>query len=313
MLLFILSSLVFAQDTSFVEQDRLDALYEVSQSVSDSHNYKLLEQKIEELNERLKVVENPTDPKKNVMKMIGYSSSTIGLITSIWGIYEKSLSLTNSKTELDIRVNTHKVISDELVALKAMEQKPHVVNAIKNKEQILSDLNDKISNIKLRIRISRLGFIRGIFKGISAVGIFTLTLFIDEIMGWIHSKFPPKAIALNFLYEWDVIIYEAGLVHTKYLTPQEKSLFYFADAETLGIPEEEFLKALEIYRQERPDRYKALKSTAIAELTKAFNDFILKELFFIQVSIDSLDLNVEDYYYIAEPDGTYVNHILFFK
>lgn len=296
----------WAQDpVDTVHLERAEAILEVADTVSQSFEYRLLLEKIAELENKVESLENPKDPKKNVMKMIGYTSSTVGLITSVWGIYEKSLSLRNSQTELVIRLNTHKVLTSELQVLKSMEPTASVTEAIVKKNQLIAEVNEKLANIKLRIKISRLGLTRGIFKGVAAVGVFALTLFIDEVMDWFYKALPPKAVALSFLSDWDVQVFEAGLYHAKYMTPQERSLFYFADSDALGIPEEEFLKALAIYKRRNPEKYQKLVQTAIKELTLRLRDQIMREISFVDLKINSLkpfEIKMPE----MPRDGTYV-------
>ncbi len=308
---FILTILLFQNaygneaSRTQLEIQRIDSIQRVATKISQDSSYQVLLGRIEILEQKLKDQGSADDPKKNVMKMIGYSSSTVGLITSIWGIYEKSLSLKNSLTELEIRNKTHQVLSSEKTVLESMERTAKVEEALAKKTQILTELNEKIANIKLRIRISRMGLARGVFKGFAAVGIFALTLFIDDVMAWIYKKMPPKIVAAQFLDTWDRVYCEASIFQTQDLKPWEKAMFYYADTETLGISEDDFLDALEEYRQRNPDGYRRFVTVAEHELHRLMLDSLFREIDWVEMRINAMS-PIELKYYIAEPDGTYV-------
>lgn len=300
-----------------VTQDRILTLQQTAESVKKTDEYRILSEKLDSLNQRVTELENPeaVNTKKNVIKTIGYTSSTIGLISSIWGIYEKSLSLKNSATDLEIRLNTRTNITADIERFKAMPPSPENTFTMNKKIEALGEINEKITNINMRIRISRLGLNRGIFKGVSSLGLFVLTFFIDDISLFFEKKImSEKSVAANFLAGWNMRIIEAGIFPTeaqKY-TPEEKSLFYFADSQNLGISEDAFLDALYEYKMRNPNGYAALRATASRQLYNILVDNIYGEINYLDLK-EIGEIFKYDQMYTCVPDATRVECIKRFQ
>lgn len=287
-------------DTCTVLDDRTQALTEIASQVEKSKEYQELESRLSAL-ER----ERNSDDKKNVMKAIGYASSSVGLITSIWGIYEKQLSLKNSMAELAIRENTHRVLTAELQVLEdkmAMTHTADIEAAVIKKQQLLSEVEEKLANIKLRIRISRLGLYRGMFKGATSIGIFTLTLFIDEFYEFFREYLVPKRYqAYVFFQEWDKVYSLAsfaGVAET--LSPAEKASLVFASVSKLGMPQDVFDEELCRYGEYNPEGYRKIFLTGSDTVRKE----ILKQVRVDLKRLESFKLHYD--YQTMEPDGTKV-------
>jgi len=287
-------------DTCKVLDDRTQALITVASQVEKSTEYQELESRLAALEK-----EKSDEDKRNVMKAIGYASSSVGLVTSIWGIYEKQLSLKNSMTELAIRENTHRVLTAELDILEGQMAMAHTADieaAVLKKKQLLGEVEEKLANIKLRIRISRLGLYRGMFKGVTSIGIFTLTLFIDEFYEFFREYVVPKRYqAYVFFQEWDktyALASFAGIAET--LSPSEKAALVFASVSKLGMPQDVFDEELCRYGSYNPDGYRKI-FTMGADTIK---EEILKRVRSDLKRLKPFKLRYD--YQIMEPDGTKV-------
>lgn len=308
MILILLTSLALADTTEInridITKDRITSLQEISDSIRDTLEYKILLEKLNELDQRVESLENPDNTKRNVMKTIGYTSSTLGFVTSIWGIYEKVLSINNNKIDLDIRLKTRENITREIEYIKSIN---HDEMFLAKKMENLGEINEKITNINTRLKINRIALNRGIFKGVTSIGLFALTFFIDDISLWLEKKFyNEKNIALHFLYTWNINVVEMGIFPSqlKHYTIEEKSLFYFADSKTLGIKEEAFLDALHEFKVNNPERYEELQLTAKNTLTKILMDNIKGEINYLDIRLTNGIMKLK--LFVCEPDATYV-------
>jgi len=286
-LLFFAISNCFAD----INKDRDTVLKDVKRSVIKSQEYQELKKKIIELEYR---VENNNN-KKTTVKTIGYTSSTLGVISSIWAIYEKTLSLKNSKIELDIRNSIKDRILIELETIKD----EHLLN---KKRENLGEVNEKISNIKMRMRISRMGLQRGIFKGITSIGLFVVTIFIDDISDYInnHGK-TKKQIYTEMLDNWDKQIIYASMFPVQGVDKQVKSLMYFIS------DDKDWDEALEEYKNRNLLGYVYYQASAKFQLQDMYIKIFRHRLYDTMIFDDEYN---KDGYYKAKRDGTFVKPVL---
>jgi hypothetical protein len=101
-----------------VKEDRELTIKKAAIAAQHTQEYKDLKQEIEKLNQKL----DDNSSKKSTVKTIGYTSATLGMISSAWAMYEKTLSLKNSKIELEIRNSIKIRVLQEIEVLKSLEQ-----------------------------------------------------------------------------------------------------------------------------------------------------------------------------------------------
>jgi len=281
-LLFFAISNCFAD----INKDRDTVLKDVKRSVIKSQEYQELKKKIIELEYR---VENNNN-KKTTVKTIGYTSSTLGVISSIWAIYEKTLSLKNSKIELDIRNSIKDRILIELETIKD----EHLLN---KKRENLGEINEKIANINMRMRISRMGLYRGIFKGVTSVGLFVVTIFVDDIAEYFHNRGKTKQeVYTEFLNNWDTQIVQAQILPSKNESIETKALMY------LVSNDKDWDTALEQYKLFNYYGYLQMQLLAKQGLEQMLKQSLNRSLYNILIQNDEQN---HDGYYKTKVDGTY--------
>jgi rRNA processing protein Gar1 len=311
--LFFLTTLTYAGEIHKTDMtlQRVETLAEASDTVQKTPEYQELKIEVQKLNDRVKELDKRTDPantKKQITKTIGYTSSVIGFINSIWGMVEKSMSLANNRTDLAIRLSTKESITKEI---NEYEKDPELnAQVLNRKMEALGEINEKIANIETRIKINRLGFNRGIFKGVTSVALFALTFFSDDISKWYEKTlYSDKRIADEFLYSWWIHINEAGIlpIETQSMTLEQKSLFFFAGTESLGIDEGVFLEEMYRYSKDDPEHFKMFRELAQKTLTEMLKKETNQELEFVIRRLNEKDFKPDWYY--APTDGTRIKPI----
>ncbi len=206
-----------------IQEDRQRVSSEVGDALFHSEEYKDLLQKLEEIDNKYSKERN----KKSAAKMLGYTSGGLGIISSIWAMYEKTLSLKNSKIELVIRTDIKNRILVEIQTLKDAKCDPYIIS---KKIENLAEVEEKLTNINMRIRISKMGFYRGVFKGITSTGVFVMTIFIDEISDFLYDKSTSvKQKYKDFLYTWRSNYQYSSIVRLAQEDKETASLLFFLE------------------------------------------------------------------------------------
>lgn len=280
-----------------VQKDRDTTIVVVQNNIEQSKQY-------QDLLKRISVLEENNvsqSSKKNAARVIGYSSGTLGVITSIWAIYEKTLSLKNSTVEYEIRTNIRAKVVNDIEVLKLSKQTDQHAEQLARKIDNLNEVDEKIANIKMRMRISRMGLYRGIFKFGTSLGMFVITIFMDDISHYFYDKFTPKEKQYtSFLASWDTITYQSNVLDILYYdkdTIENRVLLYFIDDDV------EWNKALEKYKHMYPNGYYRYRQRAIETLT----NMLLLEC--NKAEKKMVDMEEEQWYteyYRTKRDGTYV-------
>lgn len=280
----------FNAKATTIQQDRDTVIRDVRSSVIISPEYQELKKRVLEIEDKV----NNGNNKKTTVKTIGYTSSTLGVISSIWAIYEKTLSLKNSKIELDIRNSIKDRILIELETIKDEQ-------LLLKKRENLGEVNEKISNIKMRMRISRMGLQRGIFKGVTSVGLFIITIFVDDISDYIngHGK-TRKEVYLNLLNTWDKKIIYATMFPVNDIDRQLLSLMYFMDGD------KDWDEALLEYKNKNIMGYAYYQTVAKFQLQDMLIKTFRHRLYYDIISQDEYN---KDGYYKAKRDGTQIKNI----
>jgi hypothetical protein len=281
MYFFILltASLSFAS----VQEDRVKILTQVKKDAPSHQEFIQLKQEVETLKEQYKDIKQ--DKRKSVVKTIGYTSSTLGFVNSVWAYWEKRLSIKNSLTDLNIRLNTRKALQAEVISLEALATDELGVKLLNQKINALSDVNEKIGNLHTRLKISRMGLNRAVFKGVTSTGLFLLTVFIDDITRWWESLLlSTKQQAKLFWFNWDTVVYEASLLPSdwKDVSPEDKALVFFLPEHIIGIPDEDMDEALEYLKGINPESYRTLLIIAKHRLEEVLKEDMNEEILLIQ-------------------------------
>ncbi len=245
-LLFLNTSNAVTTNDS-LKQDRGTAYVIVANNIAKTIEYRDLLERIDKLEQ-----EKTTQlHKKDAAKVLGYTSGTLGVITSIWSIYEKSLSLGNSKVELEIRKNIKSRVLADIEALKLSEHTTENATALAKKLESLAEVEEKLANIHTRMRISRMGLYRGIFKFSTSIGLFVATIFMDEISKYVYDKTVSKKQQYSqFLNNWNIIVYEANILHNiDMYNIDARVLLYFVQYDT------DWNEALLDYKKQNPEGY----------------------------------------------------------
>lgn len=277
-----------------IQEDRQRVSSEVGDALFHSDEYKDLLQKLEEIDTKYSKERN----KKSAAKMLGYTSGGLGIISSIWAMYEKTLSLKNSKIELVIRTDIKNRILVEIQTLKDAKCDPYLLS---KKIENLAEVEEKLTNINMRIRISKMGFYRGVFKGVTSTGVFIMTIFIDEISDFLYDKSTSvKQKYKDFLYTWRSNHQYSSIVRIAQEDKETASLLFFLEND------EEWDNALLLFKKQYPNDYarfvKMAKQKTINDSKLDLNHHV-KKLF---------DIEAEQWYteyYRCVPDGTKVNNI----
>jgi len=276
-----------------VKDDREHTIQQAANNAQHTQEYKDLKEEIEKLNQKL----DNNNSKKSTVKTIGYTSATLGMISSAWAMYEKTLSLKNSKIELEIR-NAIKVrVLEEIEVLKSLEQTETNTTLLNKKMESLGEINEKIANINMRMRISRMGLYRGIFKGVTSVGLFVVTIFVDDIAEYFHNRGKTKQqVYTEFLNTWDTQIVYAQMLPSKNESIETKALMY------LVSNDEEWDAALEIYKLSNYYGYLHMQLLAKQGLEQMLKQSLNRSLYNILIQNDEQN---HDGYYKTKIDGTY--------
>lgn len=188
------------------------------------------------------------------------------------------------KQEIDLKVGKRDLKQQTLDALNEQKAARELVGESVNDLEgsigrVTEDLSIMDESLALSHNNLRLSFNTGLFTLIIFIG----TFFEDDINRWIERQLnSERKIAQNFLNSWDaprMIVYEASILSTDSvkLTPEQRSLFYFADEKTLGVSDQVFQEELWRYSLRHPDKYAKLKSTAEQQLFNNMQQKILQE------------------------------------
>jgi tetrahydromethanopterin S-methyltransferase subunit G len=220
-----------------------------------TQEYKDLKNRVDFLEKKIQKVE--VHNSNNIKKSIGYTSSTIGIATAAIELYEKSLSMQNYLNDLSIRMNTKSNIMQDIESLKESNLDELGARTLQSKINALADVEEKIANLKTRMRISKIGMNRSIFKGGSAIALFIATIFIDDITHWWEKTTSnPHDHCLNYLRGWNKKITYCSLGGLPCTQEQMTPFLYVtADLKSYGISDADKFKALDEWSREDPARY----------------------------------------------------------
>jgi hypothetical protein len=294
----------FAQNShvSKIKKDRAELAQEIAKELEKTYNFKKYDEIQKKQNEeiikvynKLNVGPQTIDTRKVVAQTIGYTTSVLGVVKSIWSIHVRNIGLTNKTEQLNLRYTTKEKLQNQIKKIEMLDQTEENILNLNSKIEALEDVSQKIGIDLEGIKNIKSGIKLDYFSVATSIGIFVLTLTIDPIVDWWNNHFTDrKQYVTDLLNNWDKIVIESGIINSN---KENKFLIYLADNEHLKLNSDEFEEILYTYKTINPIGYEMLRQYCKHYLLNVFNKEINK--YNLQYDM-SLKYNIQDETYIRK-------------